>query len=384
MKVFFCAHDIVEFDGNSYYSNPISTMIERYKAIGTEIICYATIIYTSTPHGEIIDQTNVRFIDAPKIVSLSQIFKIKKFYSSTKAIMEQCDCAIIHIHVALINTLCVYIATKINLPYVTVVVGCAWDALWNHSTKGKIMAPLCYIAEKWCQHVTKYSIYVTTSFLQKRYPMSGKSIACSNVELNFIEKINDLSKTSRQNNNKKTIRLGTVAAIDVKYKGQQYVLQALSMLPRNSTNYEYHIVGGGNPQYLNRIATKYNVQDQLFIHGALPHNEIANFLDGIDIYIQPSLQEGLPRSVIEAMSRGCLCMGSNIAGIPELIDKKYLFSPKDIKSIAKIIEKITPIDLERQRVENKEQAKRYDKEILDYRRSEFLNQFAIDNNLKLK
>ena len=43
--------------------------------------------------------------------------------------------------------------------------------------------------------------------------------------------------------------------------------------------------------------------------GGVPHNKIFQLLDDIDLYIQPSLQEGLPRSVVEAMSRACPIIG---------------------------------------------------------------------------
>ena len=46
----------------------------------------------------------------------------------------------------------------------------------------------------------------------------------------------------------------------------------------------------------------------------------------LDLYLQPSDTEGLPRALIEAMSVGCPCVGSDAGGIPELIDKESIFS----------------------------------------------------------
>ena len=67
--------------------------------------------------------------------------------------------------------------------------------------------------------------------------------------------------------------------------------------------------------------------------GQLNREEIMKWLDSIDIYIQPSLQEGLPRSLIEAMSRGCLSIGSSTAGIPELLNKSYIFKRKNVRQL---------------------------------------------------
>ena len=42
------------------------------------------------------------------------------------------------------------------------------------------------------------------------------------------------------------IVIGTAAAVNVKYRGQQYVIEALGELKKQGiTNYEYHLVGGG-------------------------------------------------------------------------------------------------------------------------------------------
>lgn len=77
------------------------------------------------------------------------------------------------------------------------------------------------------------------------------------------------------------------------------------------------------------------------------------FLDTVDIYIQPSKQEGLPRSVVEAMSRGCLCVGSRIAGIPELLSTKYLFNAGNVMQIAKILADIDKDQLRKRKAKYK-------------------------------
>lgn len=50
------------------------------------------------------------------------------------------------------------------------------------------------------------------------------------------------------------------------------------------------------------------------------------WLDQLDLYIQPSFTEGLPRALIEAMSRGLPALASDVGGIPELLDAEYMFS----------------------------------------------------------
>jgi hypothetical protein len=78
------------------------------------------------------------------------------------------------------------------------------------------------------------------------------------------------------------------------------------------------------------------------------------------------------------MSRACPSLGSNIAGIPELIDKECLF---DAGKIDQIIEKLNMINiywLQEQAGKNFEKAKEYQKEKLRNRREAFYNQCMID------
>ncbi|MDN6571984.1 MAG: glycosyltransferase, partial [Staphylococcus equorum] len=239
-----------------------------------------------------------------------------------------------------IGNIAVKMAIKHNKPYLIEVVTCPWDALWNHSFRGKILAPFGYAKLKKITKKAPFVSYVTNSFLQNRYPTLGKQTNCSNVSLTeFDENILTLRKERIRNNNGKKI-IGTAAAVNVKFKGQQYVIQALGELKKEGvTNLEYQLVGSGDQRYLKNLAIKYNVSDQVKFLGALPHEKVFNWLDKIDFYVQPSKQEGLPRALIEAMSRGVPAFGANTAGIPELLESEYIFTNSnntlEIRSILK-------------------------------------------------
>ena len=260
----------------------------------------------------------------------------------------------------------------------TVVVGCSWDSYWNYNIKGKILAPFCYLSLRNAQKNAPFSIYVTNHFLQNRYPTTGKWIGCSNVYLSTgIKGVLEsrLSSIKKKVEEKTVLKIGTAAALDVPYKGQQYVIQALSILKKAGLIFEYHLVGAGTGEALKQAAIDYDVEDMIFIKGRIPHEKITDFLDEIDIYIQPSKQEGLPRATIEAMSRGCLCLGSDIAGIPELLEERYLFKKGDYKAIAKILEDVSLEDLLGQAERNYNLAKEYDADVLNARRTKFILEF---------
>ncbi|MGX7108533.1 glycosyltransferase [Facklamia miroungae] len=237
-------------------------------------------------------------------------------------------------------------ARKLNIPYLVEVGGCAWDSYWNHGLLGKIAAPLMYWNEKKYVKNANFATYVTEFFLQRRYPNNGISSVCSNVYLNETDEnvINErIEKIQAMNT--RTIVLGqAVNSIDVKYKGEHLVIRAIKKLKSNGINAEFQVVGPGTGEFLKEEAKKYGVLEQLNLVGTLTKDEIFEWYKMLDIYIQPSKQEGLPRSMIEAMSTGCPSLGSNIAGIPELLSSKRLFNPNDIDQIVNSISDLLKID----------------------------------------
>lgn len=265
---------------------------------------------------------------------------------------------------------------KLNKPYLVEMVGCPFDALWNHSIYGKILAPIMY---KLCKKEIKeapYVVYVTNEFLQNRYPTKGKSISCSNVMLPKNDEDvlqNRLKKIQSEKLNKKII-LGTCATVGSRYKGQQNVIKAIKVLKEKGYEIEYQLVGGGDNSYLKNIAKKYNSYENVKFMGVLTHAEVFKWLDTIDIYVQPSLTEGLPRSLIEALNRGCPAIGSDAGGIPELLIDKSIYSKKSYKEFVNAFEYVN-MHREKLAIINFEKAREYEKHKLEFRRREFFKRF---------
>lgn len=374
MKVLYSTQSTVEFDGKHYYSNPIQAAYKKYLVLGDEItvLCHEKMVRDS--HSDCIDDAAVRFCFIKKINSLKgllsgYILHNKKIINE---LVKETNFCVIHTqnpHAIQVVRSC----KKYRKPYLTVVGACPWDALWNYDWRGKIIAPLAWLQLRIIQNDTPYSIYVTKEFLQKRYPTKGLSIACSDVNIcTGIDGVLEKRLKRIISQNSKRLKIGTAAAVDVPYKGQVYMIRALSMLKQQGITMEYHLIGKGDKSRLLHIAQQEGVEKQVIFHGAIPHSEVLNFFDEIDVYCQPSKQEGLPRALIEAMSRGCLCLGSRVAGIPELIDDGYLFKKGNVKAIVRILKGINPKSMENQALINFNKAKEYDAAILNEKRCCFL------------
>lgn len=375
-------HTFVRKDTEYYTTGSLNNKImNRYKRWFNDVTIFANYReYTDSDKTFIKEENkveNVTFKVIKKNNKISYLIKIRK--EIAKEVMNS-ECIVIRM--SLYGAIATYYARKYNKPYLIEMVACPWDSLWNHSIKGKIFAPFMTICTKIIVKRAPYVLYVTNEFLQKRYPTKGINIGCSDVELFNIDSKFQLQKIDKiKKMDLKNIKLCTVANVNVKYKGQDSVIKSISLLNKKGIKCDYYLVGAGNQDRLRKIAKKYNVEEQVIFIGPKPHNEIFEIFDDIDIYVQPSFQEGLPRAVIEAMSKSCPIIGSNAGGIPELIDKKYIFKKGNYKQLADIILNIRKEDLLVESKKNFENSKIYDKNVLDLKREAFyLNFFKETKN----
>jgi len=293
--------------------------------------------------------------------------------------LDKSDCLIARLP-SRIGALAVRIAVEMNKPYLVELVGCPWDSLRHHSWQGKMVAPFAYYGTKKIVEDAEYVVYVTSEFLQERYPTKGKWIACSDVALEESDDKILEARISKIKNKPKSepIIVGTIGAVDIKYKGQQNVIKALARLKEQGLhNFQYQLVGDGDQSYLRSVAQKFGVAEQVKFLGKMSHQEVFKWLDSIDVYIQPSKTEGLPRSLIEAMSRGLPCFGSRAGGIPELLDDDYLFSNTrtNADEIAELLKGLTKDCMEEQAWRNFMQSRSYEKRFLDAKRQRFFREF---------
>ncbi|HFI0085409.1 TPA: glycosyltransferase [Streptococcus suis] len=273
-------------------------------------------------------------------------------------------------------------AQKLRKKYLVEMVGCPWDALFNHSIRGKVVALPMYLITKQQVKEASYVLYVTEKFLQNRYPTKGNMVGCSDVVINDCDDAVLEKRIQHINNQSGKIIIGTTAAVDVRYKGQEYIIRAIAALKKKGiTHFEYQLVGNGNLEYLSQIAAENNVEDMVTFVGGLPHNKVFEWLDTIDIYAQPSKVEGLPRAVVEAMSRALPCIGSRKGGIPELLDEDCLFLSTNINEIVEILKGANTNWMKKKAISSIEKAKLYDKAKLDEKRNRFYEEFkkCVDN-----
>ena len=152
----------------------------------------------------------------------------------------------------------------------------------------------------------------------------------------------------------------------IKRKNYETALKALAQL--KNKNYVYLICGRGKLEsYLKDLAQKLGISHKVRFLGF--RNDIAEICSVSDVFIFPSYQEGLPVSVMEAMSAGLPIVASRIRGNTDLIqDGKggFLHNAQDYIGIARSIDKL--IHNYEIRIEmgkrNREEVKKYNKQVV--------------------
>ena len=209
-------------------------------------------------------------------------------------------------------------------PYFCEVVGFPQQAI-QQSGGGFGRRMLATLVAAICRFVVaraKGSIYVTEHALQSDMPTRGFTAHASNVELAF----NPIQRAPEAYQCQSGVcRIGLIGSYNNRYKGIDIAVRALSILKTNGMQVRLLILGSGDPQEINQLADEIGVQEQLEFCGVRQGGKaVLQWLDELDIYIQPSRTEGLPRALVEAMSRGLPCVGTDVGGIPELLQDDWL------------------------------------------------------------
>lgn len=353
----------VEFEGNYYHHNLTQKIWEdRYLKFFDNIIVCSRVKKAKSKEEIAGKQLSIARDDSRMSFCELKIGFFTKKNQATKIreLLNDVDVSIIRVPAGNSHKVAKF-AEKMNKPYMVEVVGCVWDALTTHSFKGKLVAPLFFCNMKRAVKNATFGLYVTKDFLQKRYKCKGLSFSCSDVKLSEIdsEVVHNRLNFCRNFSYKQTVNITTIGAVDVKYKGQEFVIRAMSKLKKQGYNFKYILVGGGDTSRLQNIANMLGVGEDVVFTGNLTHDKVYEVLDNTHIYVHPSLTEGLPRSVLEAKSRGCAVVCSKVGGIPEIVDKENLFNKKDIKAIMDFLVGYNPRKLENEAVANIAFAKQF-------------------------
>lgn len=122
-------------------------------------------------------------------------------------------------------------------------------------------------------------------------------------------------------------------------KGAQYLVEAAPMILARHPNTEFIIVGDGPMKIdLKKQAEELGVYHAFKFLGTVP--SVQEILKECDVFVRPSLTEGMPLTVLEAMACSLPIIATRVAGTPEILinnETGILVDAKDPKQLAKSV-----------------------------------------------
>jgi glycosyltransferase involved in cell wall biosynthesis len=134
----------------------------------------------------------------------------------------------------------------------------------------------------------------------------------------------------------------------VSIKGLEYAIEGVKRVRDQGIDCRLTIVGPQTDhEYLaslHRRIFSLGLKDAIKLIGAVPHGpQLMKYYELADIFILPSVSEGAPKVLPEAMSKALPVVASKVGGIPELVRdgvEGILVSPKDVGGLSAAILKI--------------------------------------------
>ncbi|WP_214835585.1 glycosyltransferase family 4 protein [Exiguobacterium sp. s36] len=124
-------------------------------------------------------------------------------------------------------------------------------------------------------------------------------------------------------------------------KGTYDLLEAIKLIDDEiPDSYTFVIAGNGDIEEISTIVKKYGLENRIEITGWISNQEKIDFLyRNSCLYILPSYNEGMPMSILEAMSYGIPIISTDVGSIPSVINKKngILIKPGDVNKLAEVI-----------------------------------------------
>ena len=168
------------------------------------------------------------------------------------------------------------------------------------------------------------------------FSSADQIVAISQGNIPFIKKFSktpieviyrglDFPEIKRKKQRSDVISLGFIGRL-VKLKGVDLLISAFADLIDEYPHLYLQIIGDGEErQNLEKQVKNLNIQDKVSFLGYQDKNTLQNqILPSLDIFINPSLQEGLPTTVIEALLAQCVVVATDVWGTREISHKADL------------------------------------------------------------
>ncbi|MEA1787682.1 glycosyltransferase family 4 protein [Arenibacter sp. GZD96] len=233
-------------------------------------------------------------------------------------------------------------ARQLNIPVIALITGLGFT-FSAVNLKSKILQRISQMLYREALRKTAVTIFQNTDdrqlFLEKHILTKKQQTAVVNGSGIHLERFPFRVHQKQVGDPIKFIIIGRL----IKEKGVELFLQAAETLKPLYPNAEFHLVGAPPPD--NSSGISYGVLDALQIKGIIIYHEVqadvVPFLTEADVFVLPSYyREGVPRSILEALSIGMPIITTNMPGCKETVVPKqngFLIPPQELDPLLEAI-----------------------------------------------
>jgi colanic acid/amylovoran biosynthesis glycosyltransferase len=131
-------------------------------------------------------------------------------------------------------------------------------------------------------------------------------------------------------------------------KGYDKALLACKILKEKNEDFRYTIIGGAGDEELQFLIAELGLTDNVALTPRLSQRQVFQEMAAASVLLMPSLEEGIPNVVVEAMAIGLPVISTNCGGVPELIEDKvngWLVPIRDPAALAEAISSFVALPL---------------------------------------
>jgi glycosyltransferase involved in cell wall biosynthesis len=169
------------------------------------------------------------------------------------------------------------------------------------------------------------------------------------------------SRCSKERGSRTVIFVGRLHPV----KGVQYLIEAMTIVHQRMPDIKLIIVGDGTERSnLKRLVEELDLNDCIQFLGQVPQERIPEVMHQADVFVLPSLSEGFPVVLLEAMASGLPVIATSVRGIPDIIGEGKNGHLVNVKRPDEIADKILTLMLDNKQWEeislnNKERAEMF-------------------------
>lgn len=283
---------------------------------------------------EILDGVEIFRVRAKRIKGMQSLSAFPSMLKLAMKFSKESD--IVHAYIPYPSTIIAYIIKKLRKkPYIVTSQG---SELLDYPEERaiKLLKPIIGVCLRKAEYVHVISNALKRSIVEN-YGVKESRIMVIPNGVNF-----NLFNIKMRKKSRKRKVIVSVSRLTPK-NGIEFLIRAMKIVLKE-IDAELVIAGEGEQRrYLENLAEELGIKDKIVFLGWVKYENVPEILSKADVFVRPSITEGLGTAFLEAMACGVPVIATNVQGIVDIIKHDYnglLVEPKNVERIAESIIKV--------------------------------------------